>query len=422
MKRSPSILVATHASADAELVARLLADEFDNVRLSTKPEFAVSDFEKHLPSILILSFDTLEEAERYYLGLYRLSKVIHTVPHKTIILCNKDDLWRVYDLCKKQQFDDYVLFWPVTNDAPRLRMAVHHAVRLLEPLSPDAVMPGQLAAHARRMATLEPKLAEFTRQFAQEIDNTTAAAIAAERAVDFAFGLAPDAKAGPARGAGTSDANSEPAPASADLRQQLRSVGASVEALRRVIGNLTGAIAPQLEAARTMRGLAERMRPVVLAVDDDDFQRKLLHKLLSGAEVDLAFAASGAEALAMMWKRRPDLVFMDVELPDLNGVEVTRRLKAVEQFAEIPVIITTGHSQKAIVMESLTAGAADFLVKPFDRAILLDKLKTFLPGSVDGSTQPEGGIAASPSVSAMPLPSHADAKPADHRNAGRPTS
>ncbi|MGV2288709.1 response regulator [Trinickia sp. YCB016] len=400
MKTSPSILVATHASADADLVARLLADEFDNVQLSTKPEYAVSDFEKHLPSILILSFDTLEEAERYYLGLYRLSKVIHTVPHKTIILCNKDDLWRVYDLCKKQQFDDYVLFWPATNDAPRLRMAVHHAARLLEPLAPDAVMPGQLAAQARRMAALEPKLAEFTRHFAQEIDSTSAAARAAERALDAANGHVPNP---------------------ADLRRQFQSVGASVEALRRVIGDLTSAIAPQLEAARTMSGLAERMRPVVLAVDDDDFQRKLLQKLLTGAKVDLAWAASGTEALAMMWKQRPDLVLMDVELPDLNGVEVTRRLKAVEQFAEIPVIITTGHSQKAIVMESLTAGAADFLVKPFDRAHLLDKLRTFLPGSVEGSTQPDGGAAAHPDASVAPLPRHADAREPDNGNTSRLT-
>jgi CheY-like chemotaxis protein len=422
MKTGPSILVATHAMADAELVARLLSDEFDNVHLSTKPEFAVADFEQHLPSILILSFDTLEEAERYYLGLYRLSKVIHTVPHKTIILCNKDELWRVYDLCKKQQFDDYVLFWPATNDAPRLRMAVHHAARLLEPLAPDAVMPGQLAAHARRMATLEPKLAEFTKQFAQEIDSTSAAARAAERALDVAFGMTPDARNGAARGPAASDANGAHAPHAADLRRQFHSVGASVEALRRVIGDLTSAIAPQLESARTMRGLAERMRPVVLAVDDDDFQHKLLHKLLFGAKVDLRSASSGAEALAMMWKQRPDLVLMDVELPDLNGVEVTRRLKAVEQFAEIPVIITTGHSQKAIVMESLTAGAADFLVKPFDRGLLLDKLRTFLPGSIEGSPQPNGGMAAHPGAAPAPLPLHADAKQSDNGNSSRPTS
>ena len=422
MKASPSILVATHASADADLVARLLGDEFDNVQTSTKPEYAVSDFEKHRPSILILSFDTLVEAERYYLGLYRLSKVIHTVPHKTIILCNKDDLWRVYDLCKKQQFDDYVLFWPATNDAPRLRMAVHHAARLLEPLAPDAVTPGQLAAQARRMAALEPKIAEFTRHFAQEIDSTSAAARAAERALDAAFALTPDVRNGSAHGAGTSGEGSGHAPSSDELRRQFRTVGASVEALRRVIGDLTSAIAPQLEAARTMRGLAERMRPVVLAVDDDDFQRKLLHKLLSGAKIDLTWAASGTEALAMMWKQRPDLVLMDVELPDLNGVEVTRRLKAVEQFAEIPVIITTGHSQKAIVMESLTAGAADFLVKPFDRAHLLDKLRTFLPGSVEGSSQPDGGMAAHPDASVAPLPRHADAKQPDNGNPSRPTA
>src|SRR5882762_9564071 len=123
MTATTPILVATEALADAQLVKKLLDEEFDNVAISTKSELAVQDFEKHRPAVLILAFDSLEEAERYYLGLYRLSTIVHSVPHHTLILCNKNDLWRVYELCKKQHFDDYVLFWPVTNDAPRLRMA-----------------------------------------------------------------------------------------------------------------------------------------------------------------------------------------------------------------------------------------------------------------------------------------------------------
>lgn len=71
------------------------------------------------------------------------------------------------------------------------------------------------------------------------------------------------------------------------------------------------------------------------------------------------FATSGMEALATLRKRRPDLVLMDVGLPDINGVETTRRLKSVEQFAKIPVVVITGHSEKAVVVESLKASASD---------------------------------------------------------------
>jgi DNA-binding response OmpR family regulator len=73
---------------------------------------------------------------------------------------------------------------------------------------------------------------------------------------------------------------------------------------------------------------------------------------------------------------------MDIDLPDVDGVEVTRRLKAVEPLASTPVIIATARSHRTVVMESLKAGAADIMVKPYCRATLLDKLDTFLPVSV----------------------------------------
>lgn len=131
MSAAARILVATDAVADADLVRELLSDEFENVIGSANPDRAILDFENHRPEVLILAFDGLEKAERYYLGLYRRSPLIHGLPHRTVILCNNADLRRVYELCKKEYFDDYVLFWPLNHDAPRLPMAVHHSLRQL---------------------------------------------------------------------------------------------------------------------------------------------------------------------------------------------------------------------------------------------------------------------------------------------------
>lgn len=79
----------------------------------------------------MLTFDNLEKAERYYLGLYRLCPMVQQHIHRTVILCNKDEVKRVCQLCMKNYFDDYVLFWPMTYDMSRLAMAVHHALREL---------------------------------------------------------------------------------------------------------------------------------------------------------------------------------------------------------------------------------------------------------------------------------------------------
>jgi PleD family two-component response regulator len=323
-----SVLVAAQAVADGELVQKLLQEEFGNVHLSTKPELAVSDFETHRPSVLVLAFDTLEAAQRYYLGIYRLGTTVHTVPHRTVILCNKNDLWSVYELCRKEHFDDYVLFWPATHDAPRIRMAVHQALRLMSAKAlAGAIAPRAVPAGGERVQPAQP---------AQTPGTTPAAAAAAVPTATHAAASAAEAAAG----------------------------------------------APGFAAQRTAASGPERLvlpeKPVVLMVEDDEFQQKLLARLVAGQDIQVVFASTGAEAQQKMWEYKPSLVLMDVGLPDTSGVEATRKIKAIAQFAHVPIVMVTGHSERQVVVESLKAGAIDFLVKPFDKSTLLEKLRLLL--------------------------------------------
>jgi CheY-like chemotaxis protein len=314
-----AVLVASQSVADAELVGKLLQDEFHNVKLSTKPEFAVEDFESHRPTVLVLAFDTLEAAQRYYIGLYRLSSVVHETRHRVVVLCNKHDVWTVYDLCSKGHFDDYVLFWPATNDAPRIRMSVHQALRIMAAKA-EAGDIAPRAAPDGVSVPRQPKAAPV------EADTDTVA-------------LRAPAHGGPAAPA-----------ASAPVR----------------------AAAPNPNAPASQR-LA------VLIVEDDGFQQKLIGRLMTGLDIDVLFAGTGAEALDQMWEHKPDLVLMDVGLPDTSGVEATRKIKSIGQFGHVPILMVTGHSERNIVVDSLKAGAADFLVKPFDKNTLHEKLRQFLP-------------------------------------------
>ncbi|RDU96573.1 response regulator [Trinickia dinghuensis] len=314
-----AVLVASQSVADAELVGKLLQDEFHNVRLSTKPDFAVEDFEQHRPSVLVLAFDTLEAAQRYYIGLYRLSTVVHETRHRVVVLCNKHDVWTVYDLCSLGHFDDYVLFWPATNDAPRIRMSVHQALRIMT---------------------------------------------AQEQAGDVTPRAAPIGVSAP----------KPPHPAPAETAPD----AAAAEAAARAAKPAPGVPQAQPAAAQTAPGVAPQ-RLAVLIVEDDGFQQKLIGRLMNGLDIDVLFADTGARALEQMWEHKPDLVLMDVGLPDTNGVEATRKIKSIGQFGHVPILMVTGHSERNIVVESLKAGAADFLVKPFDKNTLHEKLRQFLP-------------------------------------------
>lgn len=379
MKTNPKILVATEVGSDAEMIRRLLNDEFDNVNISVDAERAIQEFERFRPDILILAFNNLEKAERYYLGLYRLSTVVHVLPHRTLILCNKDDLRRVYELCKKEYFDDYILFWPLTNDTPRLLMAVHHAIRQLAAAA--APGPGEIAAPARRLAELESLVDRYAANGGQRINLASRSLHQAEREIGealdhFSRKLSQGEHAGLVEVKDSGWLQGEINRLKAEeIEKRFHMISDAVKPVQEWASELKQELAPQLESAKALRSMAEHFRPVVLVVEDDDFQHKAVTQILGGMEVELAFAMSGMEALNLIRKRRPNLILMDIGLPDIDGIEVTRRLKATEQFAKIPIIMITGHSEKSIVVNSLKAGASDFVVKPFDKMALRAKVE-----------------------------------------------
>ena len=384
VNRDAVILVATDVVADAALVRKLLSDEFDNVILSTDPDRAVADFEQHRPDVLILAFNSLGKAERYYLGLYRLSRQVHALPHRTLILSNKDDMKRVYELCRKEYFDDYVLFWPVPHDALRLPMTVHHALRQIE--RDNAPSAGEIATQARRLAELEALLERHAENSSRYVDTAGRSLQQAQSGIlaaidDFYAGLAGGRHAALVDIKDHSGFQREVSHLRKEkIEKHLHAVDAAVQPMRQWAGRFKQELAPQLESARVLQALAGRVSPTVMVVDDDEFQHKLLAQMLDGANYELVCAATGAEALGMLRHRRPDLILMDINLPGNDGVDITRRIKAVDRFAAIPVIMITGHSEKDVVMESLKAGAIDFVVKPLERNVLVAKLQKLLNG------------------------------------------
>ena len=178
-----TIMIATDNITDADLVKNMLNEEFGNVFTSTDPDRAVADFEQRRPDVLVLAFNELAKSERYYLGLYRLCKVLHQHPHRTIILCGKDEVKRVYELCMKDFFDDYVLFWPMTYDSSRLLMSVHYALRELTSLKSSGPSVAEFAAQAHRLAELEYTLSQQVAHGGQHIEAAGRAMMQAEQKV-----------------------------------------------------------------------------------------------------------------------------------------------------------------------------------------------------------------------------------------------
>jgi CheY-like chemotaxis protein len=386
MSNDKRILIATDVTGDAALVHRLLQDEFDHVGESVDPDRAVHDFETQRPHVLILAFNSLAKAETYYLGLYRLGAAAHAVEHRTIILCTRDDLQGVYALCRKQYFDDYVLFWPVGHDAPRLPMAVHHAFRQLAATAAAGPSVPEFASQARKLAGLELQLEQYVARGAERIDHVRDTLQDGSRITSALDGLAGRLNRGELRS--IVEVKDEPGLVrelnqlkAMELATFSKTIDSAIEPVRGWANDLKGAFSPGLESIRELQVLADRVRPLVLLVDDDKYQQKLLRHLLREAGYDLMSALTGTEALTVMRSRRPDLILMDVQLPDIDGIALTHRIRGTARFARIPIVMITGHSDKSVVVKSIQAGASGFLVKPFNKDHLLDKISANLRGA-----------------------------------------
>jgi PleD family two-component response regulator len=116
----------------------------------------------------------------------------------------------------------------------------------------------------------------------------------------------------------------------------------------------------------------------VLIVDDERHNRQLLEVMLSPAGYQIQMAAGGREALAMIEAERPDLILLDVMMPDMDGYEVAAEVKRGLLTRNIPIILVTALDDRDARLRGLTAGAEDFLTKPVDRAELLVRVRNLL--------------------------------------------
>ena len=115
----------------------------------------------------------------------------------------------------------------------------------------------------------------------------------------------------------------------------------------------------------------------ILAVDDTPENLRLLEALLTPRGYELVTASSGAQALALLTSERPDLLLVDIVMPEMNGYEVTRRVRADPDWRHLPIIMITA-TGGADLVRSLEAGADDFVSKPFDQYELLARVKSLL--------------------------------------------
>ncbi|MBV5325338.1 MAG: response regulator, partial [Rhodospirillaceae bacterium] len=137
---------------------------------------------------------------------------------------------------------------------------------------------------------------------------------------------------------------------------------ATARALR--LGSALSAEPPPIKAANADNALMAGAR--ILLVEDNDLNQQVAKGLLEHAGLIVDIAANGAEAVTMVTEAAYDAVLMDMQMPVMDGLEATRRIRADQRFAELPIIAMTANAMASDRQLCLDAGMNDHVAKPFD--------------------------------------------------------
>ena len=120
------------------------------------------------------------------------------------------------------------------------------------------------------------------------------------------------------------------------------------------------------------------MAKTILIVEDNELNMKLFHDLLEAHGYNILQTRDGMEALRLARSSKPDLILMDIQLPDIDGYEATRRIKSMPTIRHVPVIAVTSYALSGDDVKALRAGCDAYVTKPFSPRALLATVKQYL--------------------------------------------
>ena len=119
------------------------------------------------------------------------------------------------------------------------------------------------------------------------------------------------------------------------------------------------------------------MSKKILVVEDQEDNRRIVRDLLNSVGFELIEAVTGEEGVRMAETGQPDLILMDIQMPEMDGYEATRQIKA--RMRHIPIIVITSYALSGDADKAMAAGADAYVAKPFSPRELLSTIRKFLP-------------------------------------------
>ncbi|MEY3288808.1 MAG: hypothetical protein RLZZ419_1050 [Pseudomonadota bacterium] len=128
--------------------------------------------------------------------------------------------------------------------------------------------------------------------------------------------------------------------------------------------------------------LIDIKQTTVLVIDDDKFQHKIINNSLKDEPYKIISMLHGENALTLLLRTRPDIILLDINMPDFSGIEILQRIKSYKHLSGVPIIMITSDQSRDTIIECIKKGATNYIVKPFTRTLLLEKIRTALTNAI----------------------------------------
>jgi CheY-like chemotaxis protein len=341
MIEKPSVLIIGNDRFAIEETLRLASNPNINIRHAKEAQVSLALFDSFKPQLILLAFSHNRDAIVGYGRLLLNARNALESPHLCVLMTDGKHAEEASRYCHLNVVDDYVILKPMF-DTHRIGVCIYLLLRLFEQVDFHKLMRQRCLNLVQSIGGISELLdlqhLDLQRQKPESITNPLVSDILN---VNWAtLELCSQSPWSPIPKQPESNLNQADVQSSADLHEP-----------------------------------ASRL--LIMVVEDEEVNQNMMTLVLKKEGYQVVLARDGEEALEQLNIVNPDMVLMDIRMPKLNGLEVTKRMQQDPRLRSIPIVMLSAHTEQPVVRECLKSGAVDYLIKPAQRKELLDRVERF---------------------------------------------
>jgi DNA-binding NtrC family response regulator len=362
-----------------QVLISVLDDDYKCL-IATSVDDANVLLEANEPEVIILSFSSIELSQSAYFDILKNKKVAKNVKHEAVLLCERNEVNKAYSLCKNNIIYDYII-----NDPKYDLIHINLIIKKIHGYINSNTETFQTRLFAKEASNLE-SLSLDIQNVVTKADK--AKAIANQAVLDLSGKVNNDLFEMSERIKNRISHITGGDELSGLINEEVKSfsinaLGNSINDSQNKIDTIASRWGKELREIQDkhqprldkLSKMSKSTKKMILVVEDNEVYGELINQIISSTEkYDTNIKTSVHQGLTSMVCDRPDMVFLDYELPDATAVEFLIKASEISTIQHIPVVMLTNHSSRDIVNSALTLGAVDYVVKPASKKIIIEKI------------------------------------------------